>query len=92
MAFRCTTDSSSDIILAQGWATQGYSAKTIDPEAFGQAWLLAEGGLPRRMRCAFLTDTHIRALVSHAKHLRRYFPGYGPDDEQHGTADVIHRA
>jgi hypothetical protein len=44
------------------------------------------------MRCAFLTDTHIRALVSHAKHLRRYFPGYGPDDEQHGTADVIHRA
>jgi DNA segregation ATPase FtsK/SpoIIIE, S-DNA-T family len=71
MAFRCTTDSSSDIILAQGWAAQGYSAKAIDPEAFGQAWLLAEGGLPRRMRCAFLTDTHIRALVSHAKHLRR---------------------
>ncbi|MDQ3901640.1 MAG: FtsK/SpoIIIE domain-containing protein [Actinomycetota bacterium] len=71
MAFRCTTDSSSDIILAQGWAAQGFSAKAIDPEAFGQAWLLAEGGLPRRMRCAFLTDTHIRALVSHAKHLRR---------------------
>jgi DNA segregation ATPase FtsK/SpoIIIE, S-DNA-T family len=71
MAFRCTTDSSSDIILAQGWAAQGYSAKAIDPEAFGQAWLLAEGGLPRRMRCAFLTDTHIRALVNHAKYLRR---------------------
>jgi S-DNA-T family DNA segregation ATPase FtsK/SpoIIIE len=91
MAFRCTTDSSSDIILAQGWAAQGYSAKTIDPQAFGQAWLLAEGGLPRRMRCAFLTDTHIRALVSHAKHLRRYFPGYGPDDDQHDTAGALHR-
>ncbi len=25
MAFRCTTDSSSDIILSQGWAGQGYS-------------------------------------------------------------------
>jgi DNA segregation ATPase FtsK/SpoIIIE, S-DNA-T family len=71
MAFRCTTDSSSDIILAQGWASQGYSAKAIRPEALGQAWLLAEGGFPRRMRCAYLTDAHIRALVSHAKHLRR---------------------
>jgi hypothetical protein len=43
------------------------------------------------MRCAFLTDIHIRALVSHAKHLRRYFPGYGPGDD-HGTARPIHRA
>jgi DNA segregation ATPase FtsK/SpoIIIE, S-DNA-T family len=92
MAFRCTTDSSSDIILAQGWAAQGYSAKSIDPEAFGQAWLLAEGGVPRRMRCAFLTDTHIRALVSHAKHLRRYFPGCGSDGQGDGTAGVSHRA
>lgn len=72
MAFRCTTDSSSDIILAQGWAGQGYSAKNIRPDALGQAWLLAEGGVPRRMRCAYLTDTHIQALVTHAKHLRRY--------------------
>lgn len=71
MAFRCTTDSSSDIILAQGWAGQGYSAKSIDPEAFGQAYLLAEGGLPRRMRCAYLTDTHIRALVHRATRVRR---------------------
>ncbi|MDQ3885661.1 MAG: FtsK/SpoIIIE domain-containing protein [Actinomycetota bacterium] len=71
MAFRCTTDSSSDIILAQGWVAQGYSAKTIRPEARGQAWLLAEGGIPGRMRCAYLTDAHIRALVTHAKHLRR---------------------
>lgn len=71
MAFRCTTDSSSDIILAQGWAQQGYSAKTIHPEALGQAWLLAEGGIPTRMRCAYLTDAHIRTLIAHAKHLRR---------------------
>ncbi|MQA14166.1 MAG: cell division protein FtsK [Pseudonocardiaceae bacterium] len=71
MAFRCTTDSSSDIILSQGWAGQGYSAKTIRPEAIGQAWLLAEGGFPRRMRCAYLNDAHIRTLISHAKHLRR---------------------
>lgn len=71
VAFRCTTDSSSDIILAQGWAAQGYSARTIRPEALGQAWLLAEGGWPRRMRFAYLTDAHIQALVNHARYLRR---------------------
>ncbi|MGH3774528.1 MAG: FtsK/SpoIIIE domain-containing protein [Pseudonocardiaceae bacterium] len=92
MAFRCTTDSSSDIILAQGWAGQGYSAKSIDPEAFGQAWLLAEGGLPRRIRCAYLTDAHIRALVKHAKHLRRHFPTSGPHGGPHGSAGVLTRA
>lgn len=70
MAFRCTTDSSSDIILSQGWAGHGYSAKAIRPEGIGQAWLLAEGGFPRRMRCAYLNDDHIRTLISHAKHLR----------------------
>lgn len=91
MAFRCTTDSSSDIILAQGWAGQGYSAKTIDPEAFGQAWLLAEGGLPRRIRCAYLTDVHIRALVKHATHLRRHFPAFGSHGGPHGSAGVLAR-
>jgi DNA segregation ATPase FtsK/SpoIIIE, S-DNA-T family len=91
VAFRCTTDSSSDIILAQGWAAQGYSAKMIDPQGFGQAWLLAEGGLPRRMRCAYLTDTHIRALVSHAQYLRRHFPTLGSDEEPDGVAGVLTR-
>jgi DNA segregation ATPase FtsK/SpoIIIE, S-DNA-T family len=86
MAFRCTTDSSSDIILAQGWAAQGYTARSIDPEAFGQAWLLAEGGIPRRMRCAFLTDGHIRALVNHARHLHPAVDLYGPDDN---SADLV---
>jgi hypothetical protein len=55
-----------------GWSGQGYTAKAIRPDALGQAWLLAEGGLPRRMRCAYLTDAHIRVLINHAKHLRRH--------------------
>src|SRR5438045_1214935 len=33
LAFRCTTDSSSDIILGTGWAKEGLSAKNISPEA-----------------------------------------------------------
>src|ERR671913_4064 len=43
VAFRCTTDSSSDMILSVGWAKEGYSAKNIRPEDIGVGWLLAEG-------------------------------------------------
>ena len=71
LAFRCTTDTSSDIVLGHGWAAQGYNAATIAPEDQGIGWLLAEGGVPRRIKCAYLTDTQIRALVDHALHLRR---------------------
>lgn len=83
MAFRCTTDSSSDIILSQGWAGQGYSAKTIRPEAIGQAWVLAEGGFPRRMRCAYLSDAHIQTLINHALRVRA--PGRFGDDGSAGA-------
>ncbi|WP_300614240.1 FtsK/SpoIIIE domain-containing protein [Trebonia sp.] len=71
LAFRCTTDSSSDVILGQGWAAQGYSAADIDPLARGTAWLLAETGVPRRIRTAFLTDSDIRHLAAYAAQLRR---------------------
>lgn len=76
VAFRCTTDSSSDIILAVGWAKEGYSARSIRPEDVGIGWLLAEGGLPRRFKAAYLTDDHIDAVVTTA--LRRRRPR--PDD------------
>ena len=35
-AFRCTTDSSSDVVLGQGWAAEGYTAADIDPLARGR--------------------------------------------------------
>ncbi len=70
-AFRCTNDSSSDIILGPGWAKQGYSAKTIAPEDRGVGWLLAEGGIPRRFKAAYLTDEHIETLVGRAAWIRR---------------------
>jgi S-DNA-T family DNA segregation ATPase FtsK/SpoIIIE len=71
LAFRCTTDSSSDIILGTGWAKEGYSAKQISPEALGVGLLLAEGGIPRRIKTAFLTDHHVTRLVRREAHLRR---------------------
>src|SRR5215216_3678465 len=50
VAFRCTTEASSDIILGTGWAKQGYDATQIDPDTRGVGWLLSEGGFPRRFK------------------------------------------
>jgi S-DNA-T family DNA segregation ATPase FtsK/SpoIIIE len=70
VAFRCTTDSSSDIILSVGWAKEGYSAKNIRPEDRGVGWLLAEGGIPRRFKAAYLNDAQIRAVIATARRIR----------------------
>lgn len=66
MAFRCTTESSSDIILGHGWAGRGYSAADIDPLTPGVGWLLAEGGIPTRIRCGWLSDEDIAAIAQRA--------------------------
>jgi len=69
-AFRCTTDSSSDIVLGAGWATRGHSAAAIAPEDKGVGLLLAEGGEPRRIKSAYLSDEQVYALADHAALLR----------------------
>jgi S-DNA-T family DNA segregation ATPase FtsK/SpoIIIE len=71
LAFRCATDSSSDIILGTGWASQGHTAVDIEPEALGVGLLRAEGGLPRRLKTALLEDHQINQIVRRAAHLRR---------------------
>jgi S-DNA-T family DNA segregation ATPase FtsK/SpoIIIE len=73
-AFRCTTDSSSDVVIGHGWAGQGYSAASIDPRARGVSWLLAETGVPRRVKTANLSDLDIRDLAAYAASLRRKAP------------------
>jgi S-DNA-T family DNA segregation ATPase FtsK/SpoIIIE len=70
-AFRCTTNGSSDVILGQGWADLGYTATDIDPENRGAAWLLAEGGIPRRIKAAWLSDVDIYNIADYAAWLRR---------------------
>ncbi|MGB6161481.1 MAG: FtsK/SpoIIIE domain-containing protein [Pseudonocardiaceae bacterium] len=69
-AFRCTTDASSDVILGHGWASEGYTAADIDPTARGVGWLIAEGGIPRRMKAAYLSDEQAARLAEHAARLR----------------------
>jgi DNA segregation ATPase FtsK/SpoIIIE, S-DNA-T family len=60
-----------------GWAGQGYSATDIDPGTRGVGWLLAEGGIPRRMRAAYLDDDQVRELAARAAGLRAERPGGG---------------
>ncbi|GAA3043350.1 hypothetical protein GCM10010464_04360 [Pseudonocardia yunnanensis] len=78
VAFRCTTDSSSDIVLSVGWAKEGYSARTIRPEDLGVGWLLAEGGIPRRFKAAYLNDAQIRAIIAAAQMIRQNESDSGP--------------
>jgi S-DNA-T family DNA segregation ATPase FtsK/SpoIIIE len=70
LAFRCTTDSSSDVVLGHGWAARNYTAAIIDPLARGVGWLLSETGVPRRIKTAFLTDADIADLAAYAAELR----------------------
>lgn len=87
-AFRCTTDASSDIVLGHGWASRGHSAATVAPETKGIGFLLAEGGVPRRIKAAHLSDEQVHALAERAA-LRRLAAGiaHGQDlDERTGGA------
>jgi S-DNA-T family DNA segregation ATPase FtsK/SpoIIIE len=70
-AFRCTTPNSSNIILGHGWAEQGYNATDIAPTNQGAAYLLAEGGVPRRIKVAYLSDAQIQAIADYAAWIRR---------------------
>jgi len=70
-AFRCTTEASSDTILGHSWANRGYCAADIDPQARGVGWLLAEGGIPQRVKAAYLDDDEIRHLAAVAAALRQ---------------------
>jgi S-DNA-T family DNA segregation ATPase FtsK/SpoIIIE len=71
-AFRCTTDSSSDTVLGHGWASEGYTAASIDPLARGVSWLLSETGVPRRVKAAYMSDAEAKDLAAFAVGLRRH--------------------
>ena len=71
-AFRCSTEASSDTILGHGWASKGYTAEDIDPQARGVSWLRAEDGVPRRVKAAYLSDDDIITLAEQAATLRHH--------------------
>ena len=69
-AGRCTTDSSSDIVLGTGWAKRGWSANTISPTNPGAGLLIDEGGMPRLVKVAYLDDATCAAIARYATTLR----------------------
>jgi FtsK/SpoIIIE family len=69
-AFRCLTPQASDTILGAGWAGLGYAASSIDAADRGVGLLLAEGGLPVRMRACWLDDDQLAVLAARAEALR----------------------
>ncbi|MGI5288340.1 FtsK/SpoIIIE domain-containing protein [Nonomuraea polychroma] len=70
-AFRCTSSGSSDIILGDGWSGSGYSATDILPTSQGVCYLIAEGGSPRKIKVAYLTDSDIAHIADYAVAIRR---------------------
>ncbi|SDL04656.1 DNA segregation ATPase FtsK/SpoIIIE, S-DNA-T family [Glycomyces sambucus] len=67
---RCSTPGSSDVALGAGWADQGYNAMNLDPSMPGDSYLLAEGGRPRRMRVAWMSDEEVFQVAAFAAQLR----------------------
>jgi S-DNA-T family DNA segregation ATPase FtsK/SpoIIIE len=74
-AGRCTTDSSSDIVLGHGWANQGWSANAISPNNPGAGLLIAEGGSPQLVKVAYLDDKTCAAIAAYAATLRTTVAG-----------------
>jgi DNA segregation ATPase FtsK/SpoIIIE, S-DNA-T family len=94
LAFRCTTEISSDIILGHGWAKAGYDASTIAPEDRGVGWLRAEGDIPTRIKSAYLSDEQIYDLVDYAAWLRtssrtRTDQDAAQQDPQDGSGNAV---
>jgi S-DNA-T family DNA segregation ATPase FtsK/SpoIIIE len=70
VAFRCTTDVSSDIVLGHGWKDKGWSANTISPTNRGAGLLIAENGSPEFIKAAYLDDADCKRIAAYAASLR----------------------
>jgi DNA segregation ATPase FtsK/SpoIIIE, S-DNA-T family len=70
-AGRCTNDVSSDIVLGHGWAARGFSSNTIPTDNPGAGYLIAEGGTPKLVKSAYMTDADIIRIADYAAHIRR---------------------
>ena len=79
-AFRCTSTGSSDIILGDNLSAAGFTATDIAPSNPGECQLIAEGGIPERVKVSYLSDADIIALADYAAWTRRTgsLPTAGP--------------
>ncbi|MEQ7124381.1 cell division protein FtsK [Actinopolymorpha sp. B11F2] len=70
IAFRSTTEASSDIILGTGWADKGYDASKIPTNRPGVGYCLAEESRPFKFRSVYLEDHEIDTLVARSMSIR----------------------
>jgi DNA segregation ATPase FtsK/SpoIIIE-like protein len=70
LALRCNTPQASDTILGQGWATLVHSAAAITRGQRGVGLLLAEDGVPVRLRGFYLSDRDVDELARRTGELR----------------------
>jgi DNA segregation ATPase FtsK/SpoIIIE, S-DNA-T family len=82
-AFRCTSLNSSDIILGQQWASRGYNANDINADNPGEAYLISEASVPRRIKGAYLTDSDIYSIADYAAWIRH--PTRATSDQRHAA-------
>jgi S-DNA-T family DNA segregation ATPase FtsK/SpoIIIE len=73
-ALRCLTPQASDTVLGSGWAGLGHTASAVDAADRGVGLLLAEGGMPVRLRACWLDDDQLAALAACAEALRAAQP------------------
>jgi len=74
LALRFGTREESDWMLGSGWPAPRSSSSDIDAATPGVGLLLAEDAVPGRLRCYFLRDEEIVAMVDRSALLRRYEP------------------
>jgi DNA segregation ATPase FtsK/SpoIIIE, S-DNA-T family len=79
VAFRCTTDVSSDIVLGHGWKDRGFSANTISPTNPGAGLLIAEGGVPQLIKAAYLSDDDCARIAGYAASIRAAYKNSAAD-------------
>jgi S-DNA-T family DNA segregation ATPase FtsK/SpoIIIE len=70
LAIRCPSCDALDTILGQGWASQGFSAASIEPSQRGVGLVLTEGRVPTRIMTPYLSDEDIDVLSDHAQIVR----------------------
>ncbi len=64
VAYRCSTGTSSDVILGDNYSRQGYSATDIDLSNPGLNWLKFPGQPPMRTKTAWTADDLIADLAA----------------------------
>ena len=73
-ALRCLTPQASDTVLGAGWAGLGHTTSAVDAADRGVGLLLAEGGMPVRLRACWLDDDQLATLAARAEALRAVEP------------------